>query len=294
MEFTAKSVKDAISLGLEALGITEDNAEITVKKEAVKGLFGKIKENAVVEIVEKKKIEEKKSEEKKNVSSKPEKKQAKTEEPIDSKQVLDFTNELLNLLDIKAETQYSDTDENPVVTLISDESSKLIGFRGEILDAIQTLVSAKANIGKTDYQKIVVDCENYRSRREDTLIALAKKLETKATEMKREVMLEPMSAFERRIIHTALANSTTCTTRSDGKEPARYVVIVPNELDEFSKPYNAGKKFDDGYGKKDNNKRFNHGRRNDKHKHVNNFGEQKKKTSISFGTYLGNSLKDDN
>ena len=85
---------------------------------------------------------------------------------------------------------------------------------------------------------MVVDCENYRDRREETLVKLAHKLEEKATEMRRDVILEPMSPYERRIIHTALSGSETVTTKSDGKEPNRYVVIVPNDKDEFAKPYN--------------------------------------------------------
>ena len=147
-----------------------------------------------------------------------------------------------------------------------------------------------ANVGKKNYKKVVVDCENYRDRREETLINLAHKLEAKATEMKREVILESMSAFERRIIHTALSESETVTTRSDGKEPDRYVVIVPNEKDEFAKPYNAGRndkqrkggKKPSGYSKKGNTR----GRRpSDK-------SESKRVAPSAFGTYLGNSLKD--
>ena len=250
MEFTGKSVQEAIELGLTALGISEENAEITIKKEAVKGLFGKIKENAIVEVKEKKVKETKKEqvkEEKVEVKKEKTTKKAKSENKIDSKEVIAFTEKLLELLDMPAKTEYSEDGENPTINLVGDNSSKLIGFRGEVLDAIQVLVGAKANIGKENYQKVVVDCENYRSRREETLIALANKLEAKATEMKREVILEPMNAFERRIIHTALANSETVTTRSDGVEPNRYVVIVPNDKDEFSKPYNAGRKNDDKF-----------------------------------------------
>ena len=113
--------------------------------------------------------------------------------------------------------------------------------------------------------------------------------------MRREVVLEPMSPYERRIIHTALSESQTVKTKSDGKEPNRYIIIVPNDKDEFAKPYNAGKnrsekggqrggrKFD-RRGGKDNFKR---GARSSQR----SSGERKKST-ISFGTYLGNSFKD--
>ena len=159
---------------------------------------------------------------------------------------------------------------------------------------IQTLAGAAANINKKDYKKVVVDCENYREKRSDTLVKLAKRLEEKATAIRREVILEPMSPYERRIIHTALADSQTVTTRSDGKEPQRYVVIVPNDKDEFSKPYNAGRNGSDKGrrdGRDSRRDKFSKGGRRDSRR---SSGEIKKKTSssITFGTYLGNSLKD--
>ena len=109
----------------------------------------------------------------------------------------------------------------------------------------------------------MVDCENYRERREETLIKLAKKLEQKATEMRREVILEPMNPYERRIIHTALANSETVTTKSEGAEPNRYVVIVPNDKDEFSKPYSAARN-NDRRGNRNNGKRGGFDKRNNR------------------------------
>ena len=113
--------------------------------------------------------------------------------------------------------------------------------------------------------------------------------------MRREVILEPMSPYERRIIHTALAGSTTCTTKSDGKEPNRYVIIVPNDLDEFSTPYNAGRKQDrNNFRKKRDSRKKSSGFKSRSFKDNKRSGstEQKRKAPSSFGTYLGNSLKD--
>ena len=112
-----------------------------------------------------------------------------------------------------------------------------------------------------------------------------------------------MSPFERRIIHTALAESATVKTESDGKEPQRFVVIIPNDLDETAKPYNAGANH--GRNRRDDRK---DGRRHDRRGGRNGgrdfkgrgnsrgsgFTEEKRKPSLSFGTYLGNSLKDKN
>ena len=267
MEFTAKTVEEAVALGLKELNITEENAVITIKEQPTKGIFGITKGKAVVEI---------------------------TKKPDENEQTLEFVDNILKLMDIDAVTELSTKEDgSTVITLTSSNSSNLIGYRGEILDALQTLAGACLNINKKEYKKVVVDCENYRDKREETLISLAKKLENKATEMRREVILEPMSPYERRIIHTALATSQTCTTRSDGKEPARYVVIVPNDKDEFAKPYNAGKNRNDKKGapRKDNRKgqkSFNKSRPQKQ----SGFIEKKKSSSFSFGTYLGNSLKD--
>ncbi len=269
MEFTARTVEEAIEQGLTELNLTEENAQITVIEQPTKGLFGILKGKAVVEIVKKEN---------------------------DKEQTVKFIEDVLKLLDIDAITELSEKDGSIVITLISKDSSSLIGYRGEILDAIQTLAGASMNIGKKDYQKVVVDCENYREKRQETLISLAKKLEAKATDMRREVILEPMTPYERRIIHTALANSQTCTTRSDGKEPNRFVVIVPFDKDEFAKPYNAGKNHSDKNSRsnrRDNKKGKNFSKgRNGGARKQSGFIEKKKSSSFSFGTYLGNSLKD--
>ena len=270
MEFTAKTVEEAVQEGLKELGVDRKNAVITVLEEPTKGLFGRLKGKARVDI---EKIELEKTEEEK---------------------VSEFVQGVLKHLDLNASVEVFRDDKNTVIKLVSDDSANVIGYRGEVLDAIQTLSGAFVNIGKKEYQKVVVDCENYREKREDTLVKLAKKLEEKATEIRREVILEPMSSYERRIIHTALASSTTVVTRSDGKDPNRYVVIVPNDKDEFSKPYNAGRNRDKNRrdNRRDGNK---NGRNRDKGRRDSRSGSssgEKRKSPSVFGTYLGNSLKD--
>jgi len=269
MQFTGKTVEEAIEKGLKELGIEKKNALITVINEPVKGLFGIIKTMAKVEIIENKTEEQK---------------------------VEEFVKEIAKFMDFDVSTEVYEKDGSTVIKLNSNDSSNIIGYRGEVLDAIQTLAGASMNIGRVEYKKVVVDCENYRDKREETLISLAKKLEQKATEMRREVILEPMSPYERRIIHTSLANSETCTTKSDGKEPNRYVIIVPNDKDESSTPYNAGRnKGDRKYSRqrKDSRKKSSGFKsRYGKDSKKSGFTEQKRKTTISFGTYLGNSLKD--
>ena len=268
MQFTGKTVDEAIESGLKELAIKKEQAEITIIEEPTKGIFGILKGKAVVEI---KKIQ------------------------TEADRTVEFVQGVLDIMGLPAVAEVKEDEENLVIGLTTKDSQQLIGHRGEVLDAIQTLAGATANIGRKDYRKVVVDCENYRNKREDTLIKLAKKLEDKATEMRREVILEPMSPYERRIIHTALAESKTVTTKSEGKEPMRYVVIVPFDKDEFSKPYNAGRnnnerKRDNHGGKKGGFKNGGRGGRNSANK--GGFVKSDKKPTISFGTYLGNSLKD--
>ena len=266
MQFTGKTVEEATELGLKELDLTIENAEIEVIEEPVKGIFGKLKGKAVVEI-------------------NPKKQQSNFEKAVE------FVQNILDKMGINAKAKLDEEKENVTVEIIAEKSSSIIGYRGEILDAIQTLTSAVANIGNKEYIKIVVDCENYRGKREETLINLAHKLENKATDMRREVLLEPMSPFERRIIHTALAESKTVTTKSEGKEPNRYVIIVPNDKDEYARPYNAGRNNFDKKGDRSDFKKTKKHSNYDKKKSGTNSGE-KRKSSTSFGTFLGNSFKD--
>ncbi|MBE7086899.1 MAG: protein jag [Clostridiales bacterium] len=269
MEFTGKTVDETIKAGLSELGLTEEEAVIEVLETPTKGLFGMLKGKAVVKIERK---------------------------PTGAVKAKEFVQKVLDMMDITAKAELSEDGENPTITLIAESSSSVIGYRGEVLDALQTLAGAIANIGKKEYNKVFVDCENYRTRREETLISLAHKLEEKATEMRRDVILEPMSPFERRIIHTALAESKTVSTKSDGKEPNRYVVIVPFDKDEFARPYNAGRNNNDRRSNRRDFKSDRKGRggkggfKGGKGKPSG--GSDKRKSTITFGTYLGNSLKD--
>ncbi|MBO4594703.1 MAG: protein jag [Clostridia bacterium] len=279
MQFTGKTVEEATEKGLAELNLKKEDAEIAVVEEAVKGLFGKIKKEAVVEIVKK-----------------TEKKKAAADKVYCSiEEVRDFVQEMLDKMNITAKAVVKEGKD--AIEIVAENPKQVVGFKGECLDAIQTLAGAKYNVGRKDYAKLVVDCENYREKREETLIALAHKLENKATEMRRDVVLEPMNPFERRIIHTALSESETVKTRSEGTEPNRYIVITPNDKDEFSRPYNAGRNNGRNDNRRERNDRHGRNDRRDNHGSGNGrkssgFSEEKRKKSGGFGTYLGNSLKD--
>ena len=257
-EFLGKTVEEAIENGLKALGITRESAEVEVLEEPVKGFLGIGAKPAKV------KVEAKKS---------------------DGERAICFLNGLFDLMDVNAKCNLSQEEEKVIIDVITDNSSAIIGYRGEVLDAIQNLAGAVANIGRDDYRRVVVDCEGYREKREETLKSLAQKLAAKAVRTGRKVTLEPMNPYERRILHSALSDSTEVKTASEGKEPNRYVVIIPNNL----KPFDKDRRYDDRRGGKGG---FIGGRRDDNRGFKDSAQRQPRTKTSGWGTFLGNSLKD--
>ena len=111
------------------------------------------------------------------------------------------------------------------VELSGEDMGLLIGKRGQTLDSIQYLVSLVANKEKEKYIRVKVDTENYRQRRKETLESLAKNISYKVKRSKRSVSLEPMNPYERRIIHSALQTDKFVSTKSEGEDPFRHIVI---------------------------------------------------------------------
>ena len=120
----------------------------------------------------------------------------------------------------------TDADGNVYGYINGDTLGILIGRRGETLDAVQYLTSLKVNRGREGYIRVTLDTENYRAKREDTLIRLANRMANRALRTGRKVSLEPMNPYERRIIHYALQQTSGVTTHSEGEEPNRHVVIT--------------------------------------------------------------------
>ena len=122
------------------------------------------------------------------------------------------------------------TEEKDEIKANISGASELIGYRGEGLNALQYLTSVVVSKNNRHSKRVRVDCDGYRSRREDTLVALAHRMERKVEKTHASVKLEPMTANERRIIHTALADSKTVETHSKGEEPHRFLVISPKNI----------------------------------------------------------------
>ena len=138
-----------------------------------------------------------------------------------------FVSELTKLMGVDVTLQTGVDDEgNVYVSMSGDTLGILIGLRGETLDALQYLTSLKVNRGQENYTRVTLDTENYRAKREDTLIRLANRMANRAVKNGRKVIMEPMNPYERRIIHSALQSNAQVETHSEGEEPNRHVVIT--------------------------------------------------------------------
>lgn len=133
----------------------------------------------------------------------------------------DMTEKMGLTLNIKA----MKNDSCLYVDIDGKDSGTVIGKRGQTLDAIQYLTSLVINKDKENYVKVVVDAENYRAKREKTLEQLANRLADKVVKTKKSVRLEPMNPYERKVIHATLQGNPAITTRSEGEEPYRRVII---------------------------------------------------------------------
>ena len=121
-------------------------------------------------------------------------------------------------------------DDQFSVDLVGEELGVLIGRRGETLDAIQHLTNYAINRGNSKRVRINVDAECYRLKREESLQRLASKVAGKVVKYRRNIMLEPMNAYERHVIHAALQEHPDVTTFSTGTEPNRRIVVAYNRL----------------------------------------------------------------
>ena len=250
-EFTGKTVEEAVEKGLKELGIARENADIRVLEEGKKKLFGSIK--ARVEIAVKEEVEE--------TAVPVVAPVAKAEGATDGERTVVFLEGLFKLLKITACTELVSEGEKVEINVTAANTTAIIGKHGAMLDAIQTLAGAVANTGRDDYKRVVVDCENYRENREATLNKLADNLAEKAMRLGKKIKLEPMNPYERRIIHAALSEKEGVATTSEGKEPNRYIVIVPNNLEDPDAPAMPARN-ERGDRRRDRDNRGNRGGRN--------------------------------
>ena len=261
-EFKGRSIEEAISSGIELLGIDRDDATIEVVERESKGFLGFGKKDAVVKITYddgKEEIkEEKPAEVKKKPAHKetfaPQKESVKREQPVkkvkevkeepvkedkplvseeeaerSEKAAGEFLESVLKVMGVDAKLESRvDRSENTVhIELSGENMGFVIGRRGETLDALQYLTTIVTNKKEDSRWRVTLDTENYREKRTASLIALAGKTANQAVKTGKSIALEPMSPQERRIIHSALQDNKAVTTFSTGQEPRRKIVIAP-------------------------------------------------------------------
>ena len=200
---TGKTVDEAVNAALAELKISKEDAEIEIIEEGSRGFLGVFgAKDAVVKV--KKKFNPEKT-------------------------AKDFLKEMFIAMGLIVNVETSLTDKHLEIKISGDDMGIIIGKRGQTLDAIQYLVNLVVNKGTAPYISVTLDTENYRERRKETLETLAHNLARKVKHTGKNVVLEPMNPYERRIIHSSLQNDRYVTTYSEGEEPHRNVVIALKE-----------------------------------------------------------------
>ncbi len=239
IEVSGKTVDDALTEALVKLGTTSDQVDVEVIEKGSTGILGLFNKPAVIRVRKKETVKTDSedivsevfhSEEK--TTSEEEVKEEKSEKAVMSneeieKKIKDFLKDMFNAMDMQVNVTVTFDDKNECVNveLAGENMGVLIGKRGQTLDSIQYLTSLVVNKGKEKYVRIKMDTEDYRNRRKETLESLAKNIAYKVKRSRRPVSLEPMNPYERRIIHSALQNDKYVSTKSEGEEPFRHVVI---------------------------------------------------------------------
>ncbi|MDE6636201.1 MAG: protein jag [Lachnospiraceae bacterium] len=202
MEFTGKTVEDALTEALIKLEATSDKVTYEVIEKENNGILGLFaKKDARIRI--------------------------KLNDDVRDT-VKEFLVKVFKAMDIEAEISIDYNEETSFmnIELIGSDMGILIGKRGQTLDSLQYLTNLVANKDGKNFVKVKIDTENYRQRRRDTLENLARNIAHKVKRTRKNVVLEPMNPYERRIIHSALQGDRYVETHSEGDEPYRKVVVT--------------------------------------------------------------------
>lgn len=200
---TGQTVKEAVESALAQLNTSEERTEVSIIDEGKRGLFGIFGSRPAVVKVK------------------------LVVDPID--EAKKYLVNVCEQMDAPVSVETEQNGRNIKFSLSGEKIALLIGKRGQTLNSLQYLTQLVANRYSDEYLMIILDAENYRKRREETLTRLAERLARKATQKNKEVSLEPMPSFERKIIHSALANNNRIRTYSTGTEPFRRIVIAPEK-----------------------------------------------------------------
>jgi len=201
VEKSARTVEEAIEAGLQELGLPRDQVQLEILEEP-RSLLGLLSHPARVRL---------------------------TPLPDPDQQALSVLERILALSGLEASATLEQADPEQVrLVLAGKDVSLIIGKHGQTLQALQHLVNLIVNRHRSTRRRILLDAEHYRERREAALRAMALQAARRARETGREVILEPLPAIERRIVHLALQEVAGVETRSMGEDPERRVIVIPS------------------------------------------------------------------
>ena len=244
IQSSGKNVEKAIEKALQEIGKNQDEVDIKILDEG--GFFRKAKveisyedkeckvENKTDEKAEEKTENQTEEEIETEVKSQEEKKEVENKN-LDRKPIEEFCTEFLKNLckkmSVEAEITYSRAGNEITFNACGENAGNLIGKRGETLNAIQEIMMNSAKNAGYKNEKVYFDVENYKNRREISLVNLGERMAQKAKKLGKPVKLERMNAYERKIIHTALSSIEGVSTHSEGEEPNRCLIIIPDKID---------------------------------------------------------------
>ncbi|WP_139492503.1 RNA-binding cell elongation regulator Jag/EloR [Brevibacillus dissolubilis] len=203
---TAKTIDEAVELALKELAVPKSRVKVRVLEEPSKGFLGLIgTKNAKVEV-------------------------EVNHDPVEDGKA--FLADVLDKMKVSVRIETRPHEDGILFDIVGENLGMIIGRRGQTLDSLQYLVNVVANRHAQKHVRIVLDAENYRTKRKEALEQLAGRIAQKAVSTRRSVRLEPMSAAERKVIHAYLQSRTDVVTYSEGEEPQRYIVVSPKQAKE--------------------------------------------------------------
>ncbi|OOE14924.1 RNA-binding cell elongation regulator Jag/EloR [Fictibacillus arsenicus] len=204
VQVTGKTVEEAVAAALDQLQTSKEQVEVKILEDSKKGFFGLGGKPAVVEVTVK-------------------------ADPV--KTAIEYLQDVTSKMGVPVTISQRQENDHLVLDLTGEKIAILIGKRGQTLNALQLLTNMVANSDpETKHVKIVLDAENYRTRRQESLERLAEHSAQKVFITKKSFALEPMPANERKVIHLALKENRDVETTSEGVEPFRKVVIRPKNM----------------------------------------------------------------
>lgn len=209
----AKTVELAVEAGAKELGVDPSKVTYEILQQPTKGFLGLGAAEAIVKVIY---------------------------EPTSADKAQDFLVKVLENMGIEAETSVHETEDGCEIDIKGENLGVLIGRHGDVLDSLQYLATLAANKGGKGYYRVSIDIEGYREKRREALVQLARRMAEKAVKYNRSFALEPMSPYERRIIHSECHDIPGVATYSVGDDADRKVIICPEN--KMKKPEKTGKK----------------------------------------------------